>query len=413
MKVCYISSDPEVDVLGHEGSSVHIRELIEALSEAGHEVVLITPAVGGCAGSTVDGRVYQLSRSGLDAMAARLLEEEELIRGNHLERDLASILFNCRLLAEGPSILAKERPDFIYERYALFGWGGVELARRYGVPLILEVNAPLCSQQAGYEKFTLPATAAALEPEIFRRADALIPLSSWLEEWIGSHGVARDKIFQIPDAVNDRLFGIDLSGNRVKSQYRIENNFVVGHVGSYQWFHDIRGLFEAFEHVYHQEPRARLLLVGDGPELDKLTTWADEFGMTDVIITTGAIAHECVPHYIAAMDVAVVPYQSVKDFFFSPLKLFECMAVGTPTVAANLGQISEIISDGRNGLLYPAGDARALAERVMTLIRAPEVAARLGAEGRKTVLDRYTWRSVAEQVVEIAQALIAGRESSR
>ena len=70
--------------------------------------------------------------------------------------------------------IERERPDILYERYCLLGWGGVELSRRYGIPLILEVNAPDSVYQIGYENFTLTGTAREMEQTILRRADTVV-----------------------------------------------------------------------------------------------------------------------------------------------------------------------------------------------------------------------------------------------
>ena len=128
------------------------------------------------------------------------------------------------------------------------------------------------------------------------------------------------------------------------------------------------------------------------------------------MIYTGLVPHESVPDYLAAMDVAVVPYRMTDDFFFSPLKLFECMAVGVPTVAAALGQITEVIDDGETGWLYPAGDNDALADRIWTILRSPEMARTVGLAGREKILRHHTWRRVAERIVDIAESRISARK---
>ncbi len=413
MKICYISSDAEINPYGLEGSSIHIRQFTDSLVDAGHDVVILCPSLEAPPSAPLKARIYHLEPSGLDAAAWRLLREEWLVQVNHLERDLGSMLFSAYLQSAGSAILDYERPDFIYERYALFGWGGAELSRRYDIPLLLEVNAPLCRQQEGYEKFTLTATAAGIEPEIFRRADALIALSPWLRDWIVSLDVPRENVHVIPDAVNEKIFGAEISGRTVRARYGLDDRPVIGHVGSFQWFHDIEGIFKAFHRVHQKDPESRLLLVGDGPKLDWLKGAADQSRLGHAVICTGPVPHELVPEHIAAMDVAVVPYRMTDGFFFSPLKLFECMAVGTPTVAAALGQIAEVIDDGETGWLYPAGNSDELAERIWRIVRSPEMARKIGMTGRKKVLSQYTWQRVAEKVTDVAESILIARKFGR
>src|SRR5262249_26330693 len=153
-------------------------------------------------------------------------------------------------------------------------------------------------------------------------------MSSWLKEWIISLGIPREKVFVIPDAVNEHLFAADLTGRTVRARFGLGDRPVVGHVGSYQWFHDVEGLFDAFRQVHEKEPECRLLLVGDGPELAVLRRAASKHGLAQAVTYAGLVPHEAIPEHIAAMDVAVIPYRMTDEFFFSPLKLFECMAGG-------------------------------------------------------------------------------------
>jgi glycosyltransferase involved in cell wall biosynthesis len=106
------------------------------------------------------------------------------------------------------------------------------------------------------------------------------------------------------------------------------------------------------------------------------------------------------------MDVAVVPYQPIEDFFFSPMKLFESMAAGRPTVAAELGQITEVVRDGQTGLLYPPGDQQRLAQAINRLLGDTRLASRIGAAAREYVLQHHTWRHVTSEVVRIARKLL-------
>jgi glycosyltransferase involved in cell wall biosynthesis len=405
MKIGYICADVDIQLLGHEGCSIHIREFNNALIEAGHEVFIMCSWVGESATAYTKARVYPICFSGLDAEAWRLVESEHLIRNAHLDRDLKSVFSNLWLKSEGSLILEKERPDFLCERYSLFGWGGVELSRRFNLPLILEVNTPLRGEQEGYEKFTLMRTAERMETEIIGAADAVITVSRGLRDWAVSLGAESANVHTIPNGVADRLFSSELSGQSVKQRYGLNCHRVIGFVGSFHPWHDIHGLLKAFHILYQKDYNLRLLLVGDGEQRPSLEKAAAQLGLADAVVFSRSVPHEDVPQYIAAMDVAVVPYRKIRDFYFSPLKLFEYMAVGRPTIAAALGQISEIVEHEKTGWLYPAGDEEKLVEGLATLLYTPELASRIGKTARRKILDEYTWKGVATKVVDIAQDL--------
>jgi hypothetical protein len=101
---------------------------------------------------------------------------------------------------QGRRILTSRGIDFLYERYSLFGWGGAMLAHDLDVPLVLEINAPLCDQQDGYEKFTFTGTARGMEGRILEAADAIVAMTPWLEAWAQQRGTAPSRIVVLPDA---------------------------------------------------------------------------------------------------------------------------------------------------------------------------------------------------------------------
>jgi glycosyltransferase involved in cell wall biosynthesis len=407
MKIGYLCSDVEIEVFGHHGCSIHIREFTNALIDAGHDVFIVCARAGHGSRATTQARVYEIAPQGLDAVAWNLLAREPVVDRNHLDRDLWSVLWNGWVQNEGAAIIERERPDVLYERYCLLGWAGVELSRRFRVPLIMEVNAPDSVYQVGYEKFVFVDAARELESQILRRADALVVLSQWLADWAAGLGVDAGRIRVIPDGVSERLFGLTVSGDAVRQKYGLAGHRTVGFVGSFQPWHDLKGLLQAFADVHRDDRDVRLLMVGDGEKRKNLESTVRRLELSDAVVFTGKVPHEDIPAHLAAMDVAVIPYPPLQDFYFSPLKLFECMAVSRPTVAAALGQILEVVEHGRTGWLYPAGDNAKLAEGIRTLLDDRDLATRIGRAARETVLGRYTWRAVTAEVVEMATGLLA------
>src|SRR5690606_26431066 len=117
-------------------------------------------------------------------------------------------------------------------------------------------------------------------------------------------------------------------------------------------------------------PRARLLLVGEGPQAASLRRQAAELGISDAVIFTGAVAPADVPGYLGEMDIAVAPYPAPsgdldggQDSYFSPLKVLEYMAAGLPVVASAVGQVPELLGvDDTAAECGPEGRGSAEAE---------------------------------------------------
>jgi glycosyltransferase involved in cell wall biosynthesis len=180
-------------------------------------------------------------------------------------------------------------------------------------------------------------------------------------------------------------------------------------VGSFQRWHDVEGLLQAFSMLYADDHNLRLLLVGDGDQREALEESCLQLGLGSAVIFTGSVPHESVPEYIAAMDVAVAPYNWKEDFYGSPLKLFEYMAAGKPTVAAAIGQIEEVIEHGKTGWLYPSGNHEKLAHGLASLLYSPELSSEMSQAARQKILTDHTWKAIGARVMNLADQLLKNR----
>ena len=122
----------------------------------------------------------------------------------------------------------------------------------------------------------------------------------------------------------------------------------------------------------------------------------------------GAVEHERVPALLDACDILVsphVPLDAGAEFFGSPTKLFEYMAMGKGIVASRLGQIGEVLQHQETALLVDPGNVPQLTDAILRLTAAPELRARLGAAARRAAVERYTWKHNAQRVIDAYRAL--------
>jgi glycosyltransferase involved in cell wall biosynthesis len=154
------------------------------------------------------------------------------------------------------------------------------------------------------------------------------------------------------------------------------------------------------------DPRTRLEVIGRPYHADFYALLQRLAGGKQVRFITQASDDEVLAAYSTA-SVAVLPsvYEDVYgDRWPEPellgLVLLEAMARATPVVCTNVGGMPEMVEDGVTGFVVPPNDARALGERVGYLMANPERARAMGREGRRRVLERFTWRGVAERCLE-------------
>jgi len=148
------------------------------------------------------------------------------------------------------------------------------------------------------------------------------------------------------------------------------------------------------------------LLVGDGPETEKLKQTACRLEMEHAMVLSGPVHRDDVPAYIDAMDICVLPDSNA---FGSPLALFEFMAMGKPCVVPALGPIRDVIDHNVTGIVFPHADYEALKTALLRLVENPELRLQIGARAKHTVFERHTWTANARFVVQLVTGEVSAR----
>ena len=175
---------------------------------------------------------------------------------------------------------------------------------------------------------------------------------------------------------------------------------LVGMVAGFRVMKGHRVVVDAASRLGRQGIRPRFLFVGEGKSEPAIREVIARKGLNDWIRLTGFVAD--LPETLAAMDVLLyVPLESDG----MSRSLFECLAAGRPVVASRVGVVPEILTDGRDALLVPAGDPIALAQALHRLMESPELSQVLGRAGRELIERRYSGARVAERLGEIYRSL--------
>jgi len=157
-------------------------------------------------------------------------------------------------------------------------------------------------------------------------------------------------------------------------------------------------LFRAFAKVVSEIPRAELLIAGDGPMRDRLTSFAEELKLTSAVTFLGELPETS--QFLSQLDIFVL--SSLTEGM--PISLLEAMAAGLPIVSTRVGGVEEAVVDGENAYLVEPGDSETLAQAMIRMARRPDLT-RIGALGRQIVGDRFriekTWRKYHELFVSL------------
>jgi glycosyltransferase involved in cell wall biosynthesis len=156
-----------------------------------------------------------------------------------------------------------------------------------------------------------------------------------------------------------------------------------------------------------QAPRARFLIIGDGPRRAELESLAREMALDDCVCFLGSRSD--VPRVLAACDVVALTSHNEA----APVSILEALSTGVPVVAAAVGSVKEPVVDGETGRLFPAGDVAAFASRTLELVEDPQARRRMGLEGRRRVRKRWSVEAMVRGYEQLIEQLYAEKQFRR
>jgi glycosyltransferase involved in cell wall biosynthesis len=229
---------------------------------------------------------------------------------------------------------------------------------------------------------------------LVRRADTVRVESAVECDKLIELGVPKERIWIVPFLVDLRRFVASKSRRRAAPSDR-----TVLFAGRLAPEKDLPTLLRAMVIVQDRCPGTRLVIVGDGPQRQRVKELAGNLGLQGVDLT-GVVSPEELPGYFAACDVFVLPsvYEGV------PRVLVEAGAAGKPVVATRTRNVTDVVTDGVTGFIVSIGDHVAMAERIVELLRRPDMRDAMGTAARTQVLARFDEGRILEDLVAMWRA---------
>ncbi|HSI15559.1 MAG TPA: glycosyltransferase family 4 protein [Chthoniobacter sp.] len=369
---------------GAEG--VHIAGMAGAFRKLGHQVAFTSPSGIDPTQTAGENPFHQKRRGLLTRLAAHL-------PGFLFE--LLEIAYNAFAGLRIAALLRREPFDLIYERHAFFLCITALLAQRRRIPMVVEVNELAGDERVRSAPWLLPLARLA-DRLTFQRARVIVVVSPHLQRRIAEMGIPKEKILVLPNGVDEDTLEAAADGTAIRQRFQCtENTVVVGFAGWFVPWHRLDALVTQFAALAASHPDLRLLLVGDGPLRETLEDQATHLGIRDRLILPGPVPHTEMPHYLAAMDICVIPHSNA---YRSPIKLFEYMARGRTIVAARTEPIALILRHGENGLLFESGDDAGFKTQLNAGIADSSLRKRLGDQGKIDVR-KNTWVGNARELL--------------
>ncbi len=238
---------------------------------------------------------------------------------------------------------------------------------------------------------------------VYRFSERIIVLSnSAKEELVRRYKVSPNKIEVIYNGIEAGKFKPSGQGALIREKHSIVDKSVIGYIGTFYEWQGIEDLVRAFSLVAEKKPDVRLLLVGEGPDLERVRNTIDSSLIKDKVILTGRVPPAEVPHYFEAIDVFVIARPStISTQTAVPLKLLEAMAMGKAIIATHVRGLSEVVEDRVNGLLIQPGNVEELAGKVLELLADEPLRRKIGSNAREQATREFSWGHSAEKVLKL------------
>jgi glycosyltransferase involved in cell wall biosynthesis len=396
MRICIVAFVVPAHVVG--GMPDHTRDLARGLARAGHEVDVITSRHpdGGRREDVVDGVRYVFVDAPKDKYDPTWLRES---------------------YAEFHRREAKRPFDVVHSESA----SAVELFRR-GVHRRLPVVVMMHGALLGLAKAQLKSALKTRRPLTvlravrgvqwlatnehfrhgnwyrYRAVETIVPSRQQVRDTRRSCLLKQSRVHVVPNGIDADVFRPRPIAD-ARTSLGIADGPIFAAVGRLSPDKGFHHAVRALALTNGDASRAKLIVVGEGPERRRLEELSRSLGVDDQVIFAGAQPHEGVALRLAASDVFLFPTERDEA---APLVLPQAMACARPVVASRTGGITEVIGDsGDYGLLIPPGDAQALAKEMSRLISDPPLRQRLGEAARNRVLAEYTIERMVERTLDV------------
>jgi glycosyltransferase involved in cell wall biosynthesis len=391
MKILYYSAHPSLPLYAKNGSGTHMREMINAMRELGHEVqplIIADKRNPPCfvKGSGKTGGLKGLIKKIIPGVVWRSFKEFRLLQ---LDRKAEAIL-----LKE----IDRFQPDMVYERAAYLQLSGVNAVKKKKCLHYMEINAPFINEVEEFEKAPTIWKSKARRAEYWQvtSPDKVYVVSNVLKRYYMRYMIENKKIEVLPNCVNTSkaICNQELKDS-LRKKFGLEAKTVIGFVGSIFPYHGIDLLIRGFATTAKEKPEAVLMIVGDGATIPELKDLSRKLGLEDRVIFTGSVPNEDIFSYIDLIDIAVMVKS---NWYGSPVKLFEYGAMKKPIVAPLTEPVLDVMEKGVHGLLIQS-DEISVSSAINSLITDKKLRSGLANAFHEKVTQQHTWHKAAEAVL--------------
>lgn len=277
------------------------------------------------------------------------------------------------------------------------------------IPVVFHVHSTEWGRSGGHGSEVI----SHLEEAAAQVADRIITVSNAMQDDLTKHGWSQSKISVVWNGVDPKRYDpencVEEDVLKLREQYGIPSGWnMILFLGRLTWVKSVKNLVQAMPMVFEEFPKTKLVILGKGEEQSDIVETSNRLGIMDKVVYRFDFVpeDERILHY-AASDVCVFP--SVYEPF--GIVSLEAMSMAKPVVVGARGVVGfreQVLSSGpgQNGIHINGEDPTDIAWGINEVLREPQRAKEWGENGRKRVLDYFTWKKVAEQTLGVYSKLV-------
>lgn len=288
--------------------------------------------------------------------------------------------------------------DLVHVHYALphaiSAWMAMEMLRP-------DERVPTLTTLHGTD-ITLVGSKPSFHPAVqlgLDKSTAITAVSEWLSERTCQFFSVCDRVKVIHNFVDIEVFAPKVK-RCSRSHYAADDEKILMHISNFRPVKRVEDVVAVFAGVA-AKMKARLLLIGDGPDREKASMLADELGVADRVVMLGK--QPGVDCFLPLADVFLFP----SDGESFGLAALEAMACGVPVVGANAGGLPEVVADGVQGYLCEVGDVEAMTAATLQILQDEGLHQRMRAAARARTVDEFTAEKIVPRYEAVYHDLVA------
>ena len=358
------------------GGVIVIVELANKLAELGNDVTILTPKLDW------NGEIYNPP---LDSRISII--QVDTPSSNNMKVAARRCYFSLKEKAN--ELVKNSKYDFIltiFHPFHLVPKAAVACGQKHNIPVIIKIDDAIYEKSRGLKSIQR-SIEKIINSKTLRKASRILVSNESTGNLVSRYyKISTDKISVIPNGVDTVNFYSSEPSNQI-----IFSGVMYHHRG-------VDLLLESVSTVIQKIPDVQFVLLGSGPEMEKLVEFTKRKNLTKNVKFLGWVDKKQIPEYLAKSAIGIGPLrvtEVTKDAL--PIKVLEYMASKLPILARSGTLSSDILINGENGFFVK--DANELAEKIIYLLQNQNVRIKMGQKSR-CIVEKYDWKIIVQSIIE-------------